>query len=96
MKKLLNLLKILFYYVWHIFQDSVSSIARVSTNSSSMENESILYDDSYARLTEDVVRKMSYEEKSRANHELAVFIYKEKTLVENARAQMALLESIKK
>lgn len=80
-------------------QDSIPSIAKVSTDSapsSSIVNESLLSDDSFARLTEDVVRKMSYEEKRRANHQLAVLRCEEKTLVENARAQMALLESIKK
>ncbi|KAG8183664.1 hypothetical protein JTE90_010138 [Oedothorax gibbosus] len=79
--------------------DSISSIAMASSNyapSSSAANESLLSDDSFARLTEDVVRKMSHEEKRRATHQLAVLRFEEKTLVEKTRDKMALLESIKK
>ncbi|GIX74521.1 hypothetical protein CDAR_458832 [Caerostris darwini] len=67
-----------------------------SSLSSSTITESALSDDSFAQLTLDVVRKITHEEELRASHQLALLKFQEQTLVENARAAMTWLESLKK
>ena len=59
-------------------------------------SESSVSDDSFAKLTLDVVRKMTQEEELRASHQLAFLKFQEKVLVQNARAEMSMLESLKK
>ncbi|GBM12540.1 Centrosome-associated protein 350 [Araneus ventricosus] len=67
-----------------------------SPPSSSTVTESVLSDDSFAQLTLDVVRKITLEEEMRASQQLALLKFQEQTLVENARAAMGWLESLKK
>ncbi|XP_055933170.1 centrosome-associated protein 350-like [Argiope bruennichi] len=79
--------------------ESLSTISFMRINSppsSSTITESVLSDDSFAQLTLDVVRKITLEEEMRASQQLALLKFQEQTLVENARAAMAWLESLKK
>ncbi|GFS78326.1 centrosome-associated protein 350 [Nephila pilipes] len=79
--------------------ESISEVSLLRDNSissSSTITESVLSDDSFAQLTLDVVHKITLEEKLRANHQLSLLKFQEQTLVENARAAMAWLESLKK
>lgn len=59
-------------------------------------SESALSDDLFAQLTLDVVRKMTQEEELRASQQLDFLIFQEKVLVQKARTEMDLLESLKK
>ncbi|GFS89161.1 centrosome-associated protein 350 [Trichonephila clavipes] len=79
--------------------ESISEVSLLRENSipsSSTITESVLSDDSFAQLTLDVVRKITLEEELRATHQLALLKFQEQTLVENARAAMTWLESLKK
>ncbi|GBM12544.1 hypothetical protein AVEN_188709-1 [Araneus ventricosus] len=79
--------------------ESLSTVSFMRANSppsSSTVTESVLSDDSFAQLTLDVVRKITLEEEMRASQQLALLKFQEQTLVENARAAMGWLESLKK